>query len=294
MISQFNFITVGSLAWETNINTRLSSLLKASDIYRVKSPIFEQVAGPSINVASGLASMLPSIAICGVTGQDHYAKAIKMEVQRMKINSSYLRFDLQKTPRTINLITSNGEKHVLYDRSSLANYKYPEELFKKIISKTPWVYFSTAEFTDYLLPIAHKMQVKIATDIQAVENISKKHELRLKYSKILFASNAKLKTSVTDFIRRAWQYGSPIVVVTQGANGATLGLKSENKITHYRAFPVKNIVDTTGAGDNFAAAFCASISLGASPEKSLLKGLTFAAKKIQYRGSLNSNMVGGR
>ncbi len=62
------------------------------------------------------------------------------------------------------------------------------------------------------------------------------------------------------------QCGAPAVVVTEGGRGA--GIYTQNGFAFERSLPVK-VVDTTGAGDAFAAAYLFAELSGHSPEERL-------------------------
>jgi sugar/nucleoside kinase (ribokinase family) len=75
----------------------------------------------------------------------------------------------------------------------------------------------------------------------------------------------------------------PTLVVTKGAEGA-IGIENGERIT-IPAAPVKQVVDTTGAGDLFAAGFLAARCRGASLERCLWTGAIAAGEVIQHYGA---------
>jgi sugar/nucleoside kinase (ribokinase family) len=72
------------------------------------------------------------------------------------------------------------------------------------------------------------------------------------------------------------------VVIKRGARGAAIGGKGGVRFDH-PALGVK-VVDTTGAGDAFAAGFLSAEYRGEGEEQSLLAGITAAAKAIATVG----------
>ncbi|MEB3845160.1 MAG: carbohydrate kinase family protein [Desulfurococcales archaeon] len=107
---------------------------------------------------------------------------------------------------------------------------------------------------------------------------------------IVFANRieARLLTGADDPVRAAEilaRYGPRIVVVKLGAGGALLHDKTLEKPVHRPARPVERIVDTTGAGDAFAAGFLLCLARGCTSVEALEKGLETAALKIQCLGS---------
>ncbi len=75
----------------------------------------------------------------------------------------------------------------------------------------------------------------------------------------------------------------PTLVVTKGAHGA-IAIENDQRIS-IPAAPVNEVVDTTGAGDLFAAGFLTARCKGASLERCLWTGAIAAAEVIQHYGA---------
>ena len=74
-----------------------------------------------------------------------------------------------------------------------------------------------------------------------------------------------------------------ILVVTRGEHGA-LATRGDER-AEVPAEPVGDVVDTTGAGDLFAAGYLAGYTRGLSLEASLKLGAIAAAEVIQHYGA---------
>jgi sugar/nucleoside kinase (ribokinase family) len=72
------------------------------------------------------------------------------------------------------------------------------------------------------------------------------------------------------------------VVMTSGAEGAFYFFNDE--VRHQSVEKVENVVDTTGAGDNFAAGFLDYYLSGNTIDEALKNGNTRAVKVIQQLG----------
>lgn len=104
---------------------------------------------------------------------------------------------------------------------------------------------------------------------------------------ILFANNVELAslTGEDDFDDglAALAPKVPILVVTRGAEGAVAVTGGER--FQVAAQPIAKVVDTTGAGDLFAAGFLAGHVRGESVENCLTMGAVSAAEVISHYGA---------
>jgi len=103
---------------------------------------------------------------------------------------------------------------------------------------------------------------------------------------ILFANDAEVHALMgTDDVASAVTALSakvPTLVVTHGANGAEAHSGGEH--ARVAAEPIDKVVDTTGAGDLFAAGFLAGQAEGRSLKDSLTMGAICAAEVISHYG----------
>jgi sugar/nucleoside kinase (ribokinase family) len=104
---------------------------------------------------------------------------------------------------------------------------------------------------------------------------------------ILFANEGEITSLVeTDDFEAAVAKISaqvPLLVVTRGAEGA-IAIKDGQRF-EVQAEPIERVVDTTGAGDLFAAGFLAGQAQGRSVEDSLHMGAIAAAEVISHYGA---------
>ncbi len=104
---------------------------------------------------------------------------------------------------------------------------------------------------------------------------------------ILFANESELHSlyQTADFDTAAAQLrGENILgVVTRSEHGSVVITSSE--VLAVPAFPVDSVVDTTGAGDLFAAGFLAGLSKNKSLETCARLGALAAAEIIQHIGA---------
>ncbi|PTN01343.1 2-keto-3-deoxygluconate kinase [Rhodovulum imhoffii] len=87
-----------------------------------------------------------------------------------------------------------------------------------------------------------------------------------------------------DTIARYRDCGARIVAVKDG--GRALTLWDSGGPRSLPAIMVQDFVDTTAAGDSFAAAFLAGLASGKNPDAAGRSAMELAAKVIQFRGAL--------
>ena len=104
---------------------------------------------------------------------------------------------------------------------------------------------------------------------------------------LVFANEAELRSlyETADFDTALKQLRSDtrLGVVTRSEQGCVVA--SKEGVTAVPAFPVDKIVDTTGAGDLFAAGFLFGLVRGAGHEKAGRLGALAAAEVIQHIGA---------
>lgn len=97
--------------------------------------------------------------------------------------------------------------------------------------------------------------------------------------------------SPLDTVARYSKAGAGCIVVKNGANELTLW---DNKgLRSIPTAPVSKIVDTTAAGDSFAAAFLSAYTTGAGLEEAAQQASRLAARVVQSHGALVPNIFEG-
>ncbi len=104
---------------------------------------------------------------------------------------------------------------------------------------------------------------------------------------LVFANEAELhslyQTSDFDTALAQWRSDTKLGVVTRSEKGCVVA--SKDGVTAVPAFPIDKIVDTTGAGDLFAAGFLFGLVRGAGVEAAGRLGALAAAEVIQHIGA---------
>jgi 2-dehydro-3-deoxygluconokinase len=93
-------------------------------------------------------------------------------------------------------------------------------------------------------------------------------------------------TDPAAIIEHFWGQGVPIVAVKTGAEGCVVG--SDGTMTAVPAYRVDPVVDTTGAGDAFDAAFLTGLARGRDAVTAARMGTVLAGLKCRGRGATAS------
>lgn len=83
------------------------------------------------------------------------------------------------------------------------------------------------------------------------------------------------------------RFGAQTVIVTRGADGAEV--VTANEVLRGSPVPVRDLLDTVGAGDAFSAVFVAGILSGWSAATTLERALGFAAAVCAIRGATTTD-----
>ena len=129
----------------------------------------------------------------------------------------------------------------------------------------------------------------VVTDTMNLWIETTKNELLevLKKSDILLIneSEAELITGTNNIDRSAVQLqglGPSTVVIKKGSSGAVL-FHGEEKVS-IGAYPVKDVIDTTGAGDTFGGGFVSALASGGTFLDALIKGSALASICVEGFG----------
>lgn len=164
------------------------------------------------------------------------------------------------------LITPDGERTMLTDLAASSQFR-KEHLDEDLISKSEWLYLEGYKFSEEdgkssifsALDMAKRHNTKIAltaSDVFIVQTFNKEVREVLSQSDLFFCNEAE--SMALTYENNSFAAFTEIqkicsnVVMTKGANGAIVAYCGD--IATFDAVPT-NAIDTTGAGDSFAAGF---------------------------------------
>jgi sugar/nucleoside kinase (ribokinase family) len=197
----------------------------------------------------------------------------------------------------VTILDPSGERSFLTDRGANLNLG-PDDLPETLLEGVGLVLVSGYSFfasgprlaVQDLLRTARRKGVPIAIDPASVGFLDEVGpHVFLDWvgpAEWLFAneSEAEFLSGEADFDAQMRKLGEQFVhvVIKRGQYGAALGGK--DGVVHGRAAPIVKVVDTTGAGDAFAAGFVAALLRGEPHEACLDAGISGGARAVQFVG----------
>ncbi|MBJ3786321.1 carbohydrate kinase family protein [Devosia sediminis] len=197
----------------------------------------------------------------------------------------------------VTLLDPSGERSFLTDRGANLNLgvdDLPESLLDGVglVLVSGYSFFATGprHAVQELLRAARRRNVPVAIDPASIGFLDEVGpQVFLDWvgpAQWLFAneSEADLLTGEADFDLQMRKLGERFdhVVIKRGRFGAALG--GRQGVSHSQPAPLVKVVDTTGAGDAFAAGFVAALLRGEDHVACLAAGITGGAKAVQFVG----------
>lgn len=228
------------------------------------------------------------IQIISALGTDEEEAATALAAVNRPGIESHITFYEGSTPVQYIEVLENGEKNFTrYDKGILEKFEInaaqEELIYQADLVVTP-VYQQIIDVFAEVLSI--QTEAIIAVDFSDFST-DPDFDLLEKASEHFDIGFFGLQKSQTDLIEKLEKFAlnkNILIIITLGEDGS---MAIYNDIKLYQdAIPVKKVIDTTGAGDAFAAGFLSRLSIDNDIEAALEKGAEIAAETIQYLGSV--------
>ena len=284
----------------TKGSMRLMDEATSDSLYSRMGPGREISGGSAANTVAGMAMMGAKCGFIGQVADDQLGKVFTHDIRANGVvYETPIRPGQPSTARCLILVTPDGQRTM---NTFLGASQYlPEAALDRALIASAKILYLEGYLWDPEEPraamraaigIAHEAGRQVAFTLSDAFCISRHRAdfLALLDSgaiDILFANEVELLslTEIEDFDTALEQVAAkvPTLVVTRGAHGAVAVQKGARAAVS--AEPIERIVDTTGAGDLFAAGFMAGQVQGRSLEDSLHIGAIAAAEIISHYGA---------
>jgi ribokinase len=253
----------------------------------------EEVPGGSgANVAVGLARLGHSVAFLGKVGDDARGRELLKAFEREAVDIRGLRVAQGQPSAACFVAVSEKGERLIVALGGVGALERPEELAADLLREARIVYISdlVGEVARRAVHLARQgggMVYFSPGGVTSGLGLVALHPLLAEVD-VFVGSRSDLsrllgESRPGDAAREVLEAGAAVVVETLGAQGARLLARGEERWVP--AFEVDPVVDTTGAGDAFAAGLMAGRLEGLGWERSLVVGCAVAALKIGRFGA---------
>ncbi len=247
--------------------------------------------GSAANVAIDVRRLGLRSGIIAKVGLDGFGRLIVDELMKEGVDVSGLKVGFDETGFTIVVINGKGET-AMYGFKGAAGELSPVEVDATIIGRAEFVHIASLRIDTSLkaATIAKDMDKKVSWDpgrVLSMKGIRKLEALiRLVDIALVNERECMNLTGKGDYRIGAEEIrdlGPELVVIKRGARGVYVLSDELNK--EFPAYVVPNPIDTTGAGDAFAAGLLTGFSRKYDLERSITYALAVASLKVRRLGS---------
>ena len=273
---------------------------RAQAIYDAMGPAVEISGGSAANTIAGVASFGARAAFIGKVKDDKLGHAFAHDIRASGVAFSTIPArDGPATARCYILVTPDGER-TMNTYLGAAQNLHPRDVDSNAVGAAAITYLEgylwdpadAKEAFRKAAEAAHgagRMVALTLSDAFCVDRWRNEflELVRSRTVDLLFANEAELKslylTADFDAAVTELRTDARLAVVTRSEKGC-LVLRPDG-IDQVRAFPVERVVDTTGAGDLFAAGFLTGLARGRKPADAARLGALAAGEVIQHLGA---------
>jgi sugar/nucleoside kinase (ribokinase family) len=279
---------------------RLIDAEEAERLYSHMGPAREVSGGCAGNTAAGIAALGGRAAFVGQVAPDQLGKFYRHDLAAAGVEFTTPAADVGvPTARSMILVTPDGHR-TMNTFLGAAQHLPRSALDEAQIRDSAAIYLEgylwDPETPRYAMiraiEIARNAGRKVSLSLSDTFCVDRHRDgfnalLDDKRIDVLFANQAEIEslagTPHLETAIAAVKDKVETLVVTRGEHGA-LALRGEERVD-IPAEPVEQVIDTTGAGDLFAAGFLYGYTQGKSLEQSLKLGAISAAEVIQHYGA---------
>lgn len=268
-------------------------LLKINDCFsRMKT--HQATGGSAGNAIRGMAQLGAATGFIGKVGDDCYGNFYREGLLKRETEAILLVSDTLPSGVASTFISPDGERTFGTYLGAASTLK-AEELSLEMFKGYTYLFIEGYLVQDHemilrAIELAKEAGLQVCLDMASYNIVAGDHEffslLINKYVDIVFANEEEARA----FTGKAPQEALDIIakmcsiaIVKVGEAGSLIRKGTEE--VHVQAVPVEKVVDTTGAGDYFAAGFLYGLTCGYSLEKCARIGSILSGEVIQVIGA---------
>jgi adenosine kinase len=263
-------------------------------------PAIETSGGSAANTIVGVAGLGTRAAFIGKVKDDELGRAFAHDIRAAGVSfTTPPAADGASTARCYVLVTPDGER-TMNTYLGAAQDLHPDDIDPDLIAASAIIYLegylwdpkNAKEAFLKAAKIAHEAERTVALTLSDAFCVDRwraefLHLMRSKTVDLVFANEGELhslyETADFDTAVNALRADVATAVITRSEKGCLVVSRGGTEAVP--AFPVDRVVDTTGAGDLFAAGFLSGLARGADDRTCGRLGALAAAEVIQHLGA---------
>ena len=245
------------------------------------------VAGVGFNLALALHTLGDAVTLLALLGDDPAGELARLAARRAGLDTAYLEPALAETPQSVVIYDQAGRRQIHTDLKDVQTRTYPPARFAAALAGCQAAILGNVNFNRPFLSPTKAAGKLLVTDVHAIADLEDAYNRDfMAAADVLFVSDARLPETPEAWARAVQaRYGTPIVVIGLGAEGALLAVQEDGFSGRFPAVATRPVVNTVGAGDALLAAFVHGYLATADPYRALRQALVFASYKIGARGA---------
>lgn len=255
--------------------------------------------GAGGTLAAQLASLGHRVFLAGRVGQDPFAELALSRVREVGVDLRHLQEDPEHTTSSVLILVVPGGERAMVSAEGASRHldptlfkpRYLDQADAVVLSAYALVGGPSRSYAVEVLESARKREMPIFADLgtgavraagqELLKYLRGVHWLLMNQAELLALTRA---SSLSEGVERLRQEGFPHLVIKVGAMGSIVVTPEGEELIE--PFPVEDIVDSTGAGDAYTAAFAHAILQGKKPQE--------AARLANLAGALAATAIGAQ
>ena len=227
--------------------------------------------GAAANTAYACGKLgLKSIFIGKLGNNDTFGSKNIKDFETVNVDTSLIKYSFEHGTGSAYIVLNKEGDRRIYAYSGAANYLSQDDIIETELLSTKIIYLSSLKNIEPLIEAArvgqkHKIPVILNPGMLIIDQGYLTIKKLLKQVDIFILSKREFQTlfpnenmsDMKDFnnknVHTLFNLGIKVVIITMGEAGAFLINREDSEMV--KPIPVKNIKDTTGAGDAFSAGF---------------------------------------
>ena len=284
-----------------NLSKGSMTLIEESQIQKIRANFTNPLitsGGSVCNTVHELNFGSHEASFYGKVSDDEYGKAFIQDLEKANISFKGVSRKSELPTGCCNILVSPDGERTMATHIGIGSQLQPDEVSENILENIDHMYMESYlwdhELTKKTLKkfgdIAKSKNIEISLSLSdpfcvdrhrdELNNFIKENVdlVFCNFDEAKMFSQSETMADVSSFFK---DYGKKIVM-TSGAEGAYFFYNDD--VSHQPSKKIENVVDTTGAGDNFAAGFLDFYLSGKSVDEALINGNTRAVEVIQQLG----------